>query len=540
MMTGSLFAGGLIRPAAGAERVEALAAVNGTVLMAGTLQACRTALVPFRYDEIDLSGGTMLPGFVDAHAHPLLFGMRAAWADVSPGRVASIDELVRVLCEHAARLPPDVPIRAFGYHQDHLAERRHPTAADLDRVATDRPVDVMHTSGHGFVVNRHRLRTLGVDRHRPSPPGGQIGRDGDGEPDGRLWDAACDLITGDDGIKVTNHGPNLHLPQSESDILAGAELAQAELLRAGITTVGDAQATGKELSAYIRLHNRGRLRLRVHAYVLSSLLDQLEVLGLAGPLGDAWLRVLGVKLYADGSLTAGTAYLPGGYTDLCHQGHLYHEPDELRLLVDRVHRMGLQAAIHAQGTVAIELVLDAFAQAMNRSPRSDARHRIEHCGLPTPDQVRRMGELGVVPVGQPQHVTEYGDGVLAAIGERGHTYTPYGWFRDAGLPVVLSSDTPVVVPNPLAAVAAAVTRRTGRGTRMGADELRLTVADALRGYTMGGAYALRRDHDLGTLEPGKRADAVVLDQDPLSVAPEDLPDVRVRQTWVDGQVVASG
>jgi predicted amidohydrolase YtcJ len=491
-MTATLFTGGTIITLASSGEVEALAVVEGRIRHAGTLDDCRGALRGVEHREVDLAGHALMPGFVDAHTHPVMYGMCATWADVSPAQVASIDDLVDTLREQARQLAPSEPVRGFGYHQEHLAERRHPTVDDLDRVAAERPVLVMHTSGHGYVVNSWLLKTLGIGRTTSSPPGGDIGRDEHGEPDGRLWDAACDLLTGVDGIKVTNHGPNFHLPEAPDQVAASLEVAQTALLRAGITTVADAQVTGKEFAAYLSARRDGTLRLRVHALLLSSLLPQLEALGIAASFGDERLRLLGVKLYADGSLTAGTAYVPGGYADPCHNGHRYHEPQDLRELLTRAHVLGLQTGTHAQGPEAIGYVLDAVEHAQGHVPRRDARHRIEHCGLPTRAQVRRMRELGVVPVGQPQHVSCYGDGVLEAVGELGRRFTPFGWFRDAGVPVVLSSDTPVVRPEPFSAVAAAVSRRTGRGTQMGGEDLRVTVEDALRGYTLGGAYAIHR------------------------------------------------
>ena len=408
----------------------------------------------------DLEGRCLMPGFVDAHTHPLMHGQCSSWADLSG--TASVDEVVKVLREHAWHLEAGAAIRGFGYDQHRLSEDRHPTAADLDRVAADRPVVIMHTSGHGYVANSRALAEAGITAATPTPLGGLIGRDGDGNPLGRVFDSACDLLTGPDGVKITNHGPNFHLPDEPEALDARLDEAQDAFLAAGITTVGDCQVTDREMTNYLRARNAGRLRIRVSMYVLSSHVDGLRRLGVSSTLGDERLAIAGVKHYADGSLISGTAYLPCGCG--ATHGYLYHGDGELESLLAASSAAGLQTATHAQGPDAIELVL----RGLERAPRPDLRHRIEHCGFPTDDQIERMARLRVVPVPQPTQVFRYGDGVRRDHPELAERMYASGSFRDAGMPVALSSDAPVTAPDVPLACWSAQTRLTSSGHVLGA------------------------------------------------------------------------
>ncbi|MEE3102344.1 MAG: amidohydrolase, partial [Actinomycetota bacterium] len=476
--------------------------------------------------EVDLDGRTILPGFVDAHTHPLMYGQCASWADLTSA--SSVDEVIKLLGEHARNESRSVaPIRGFGYDHHRLTEGRHPTALELDRVADDRTVTVMHVSGHGFSVNSHGLAAAGITAAAPTPPGGVIDRDEDGRPTGRVFDAACDLLTGPDGVKLGNHGPNLHLPDDPDNLASMLDDAQEAFLATGITTVGDCQVTEREMRAFLVARDAGRLTLRVVMYVLSSHVDSLDRLGIESWLGNDHLSVGGVKHYADGALTGGTAYLPCGCG--ATHGHLYHGPRELEDLLVASATAGRQTATHAQGPEAIQLVLDA----LSRAPlRPDLRHRIEHCGFPSADQLTEMCRLGVVPVPQPTQVHLYGEGVRRDHPEVADGMYPSGQIAAAGLPVVLSSDAPVTRPCVMLSCWAAETRLTSAGRVLG-DENRITRAQSLTGYTVGGAHALRRD-DVGSLAVGNPADLVLLADDPFTVAVDRLPDVAVLETWVDG------
>lgn len=521
------------------ERVDAVVLRGDRILYAGSLDDCRTIAGVDR-QERDLGGWTLVPGFVDAHIHPLMYGQTASWTDVGPGRASSIRALMERLAERAATLEPGAPLWAYGYDQRQLAERRHPTASDLDRAAPGRAVYVMHSSGHGAVVSSAALDLARVDASTPDLPGGEIGRDADGRPDGRLMDAAFDLVLGSGGVKIGRHGPNIHVPESQAALLAHLQAAQDSILRSGITTVFDAQVSRRELETYLRLRDAGRLRMRVHLMVISSLLDEVLELGLVAPLGDAWLRFAAIKLYADGTLIGRTAFFPEGYPgEPDEHGLLYHDPVEFTQLLDQAHAAGLQTGTHALSPAAIGLVLDAIENALARQPRSDARHRIEHCALPTDEQIGRMAQLGVLPIAQSQHARSYGDGAISAAGQEiGERYHPLGLFARAGIRFALSSDAPVAPPAPLMAVQAAVERQTVLGTTLGGEDLRVDAKLALRACTIDAAYAGHVEELVGSIEPGKLADFAILDRDPIQVGTASIGSIAVRETWLAGEQVA--
>ncbi|QDE36232.1 amidohydrolase [Microbacterium foliorum] len=522
---------------ADATTATAMLTDRGRIVAIGTAHECQAAadragLVP---ERVDLGDAVVVPGFVDAHAHPLMFGQLMTWVDCGPEKADSIPEIVALLKAAAVDAPAGRPVRGYGYEQRNLAEKRHPTRFELDEVATDREVYLMNASGHGGVVNSYTLTKNGVDRDTPNTDGGEFFHDADGELTGELSDAACNILTGVHGVKIGHHGPNFHLADEPEEHLRQLDAATQRFLAGGVTSIGDCQVTRREFDMYLRLAEAGRLELRVSMYLLSHLLDEALEMGLVGQFGNAHLSFAGIKLYADGTLGGWTAYFPDGYVgDPCRTGQLYHEPAEYAALISRAHAAGLQTATHAQSPTAIEMVVSAIEAALAERPDSDARHRIEHCGLPTPEQIDRMAASGIRPVNQTQHYFNWGEGVEEAIGTPGERFNPLGEFERAGVPFTISSDAPVAEPIPLEAIQTAVTRVTRRGHTLGPDDLRVSALSALRAHTIEGAVSIGREDDLGSLEIGKYADFVVLSDDPLAVDADDISSIAVRETWVDG------
>jgi predicted amidohydrolase YtcJ len=532
-----VFAGGSVLTMAQPPRAESVVVAGQRIVYVGGLESARSAAGRDR-EEVDLVRRTLAPAFVDAHTHPLMLGQTASWVAVGPAVAGSIEAMVAVLANKARQLPPAEPLRAYGYDFRRLAERRHPTAADLDRVATDREVYVMNASGHGGALNSFALREHGITAETPDIAGGEIGRFPDGRPNGLLWDAACDLLTGPDGVKLRNHGPNIHVPDPPERVTEDLQRAFEMFLSAGVTTVVDAQVSRREAEAYFVARDRGRLRLRVEMLVISAFLDEVLAIGVGGRVGDDQLAIAGIKLYADGALGGATAWFPDGYPGDSHNhGVLYHEPAEFRDLLGRAHRAGLPTGTHAQSPAAIGLVLDAIEAAQVADPRPGIRHAVEHSGLATDEEISRMRAAGAVPVSQPQHHLYYGDGYVRAVGELGQRFNPIGLYGRAGLPVVISSDAPVALPRPLEAIQAAVEHRTVSGTVLGGPELRVDVLTALKGYTIGGAFAAHREKEVGSLEAGKLADLVVLSDDPTAVPVDRIASIQVEQTWLGGRRV---
>lgn len=523
---------------AGNAGAEAVLVFGSQIAAVGTLDACRRAA-----DELGRPGvevrdvdGVLLPGFIDPHAHPLMFGQMMSWVDCGPQNATNIPEIVALLKEAAARIPAGRPIRGYGYEHRNLAEGRHPRRQELDEVAQDREVYLMNASGHGGVVNSYTLAINGVTSNTPDPVGGVFFRDADGELTGELSDAACDILTGVSGVKVGHHGPNFHLQDETAEHERQLAAAQEHFLAGGVTTIGDAQVSRREFDIYLRLAEHGGLKNRISMYMLSHLLDDALEMGLHGAFGNSRLSFAGIKFYADGTLGGWTAYFPDGYVgDPCRTGQLYHDPAEYSVLVAKAHAAGLQTATHAQSPTAIQMVLDGISAAQASVPRADARHRIEHCGLPTPEQIATIAELGMYPVNQPQHYYNWGEGVTDAIGTPGERFNPLGEFVAAGVPVTLSSDAPVAEPRPLEAIQTAVTRMTRRGHRLGGDDLLIDRETAIAAHTINGATVLGREHELGSITVGKRADFVVLTENPMAVDSHRIAEIGVVETWIDGE-----
>ncbi|MGK4065753.1 amidohydrolase [Rothia sp. HC945] len=520
---------------------EAFLCIDGWIRHLGTEQSCRTAsarISAIEPETIDMGTSTVVPGFIDAHAHPLMLGQMMSWVDCGPDKASSIPEIVDLLREGAVSLPEGRPVRGYGYEQRNLAERRHPTRFELDEVATDREVYLMNASGHGGVVNSYTFRLHGVNASTPDPVGGKFFRDDDGELTGELSDAACNILTGLEGVKIGHHGPNFHLADEPAEHLRQLQVAQENFLAGGVTTIGDCQVSRREFNMYLRLAEQDQLNVRVSMYLLSHLLDEALEMGLHGQFGNEFLSFAGIKLYADGTLGGWTAYFPDGYVgDPCRTGQLYHDPEEYKLLVEKAHAAGLQTATHSQSPTALEMVIGSLESVLRQRPDADARHRIEHCGLPTPEQITRMASAGIYPVNQPQHHFNWGEGVEQAIGTPGERFNPLGEFQRAGVPITISSDAPVADPRPMEAIQAASSRITRRGAQLGPDQLAIDVDTALRAHTINAAHVLGREHDIGSLEVGKRADFTVLDQDPYATDVDLLASIKALAVWVGGEQV---
>lgn len=529
-----LFTGGSILTMGEEIEQEAVVVTNDQIKFVGSLEACKK-VAGDNYKKIDLDGKCLVPGFIDPHVHVMMLGMCHTWADVTHPTVKNMDELVAALKKHGENLPEGAAIRGFGFDKRQLEEGRYPTAADLDRVATDRPVQIMNGSGHCNVVNSYLMKTIGMNENTADPDGGSFGRDENGHPNGAIFDSANDYLAEKTGVRPGNHGPNIHMPDSEDNLQRNIDEGQKLLISAGFTSVNDVQVTKQEMESYLAARDSGLLKLRIELSYLSKYLGDIKEMGINATFGNDRLSMGSLKLYADGSLISGTAYM--NYNDAERsQGYLFHEPEEFKDILIEAHKYGLQTLTHAQGDGAIELVIQAVETAQKECPREDMRHRIEHCGLPTKEQVDRMKALSILPVPQPQHVYLYGNGIADAVGEHGENFSPYGWFKEKGVPVILSSDTPVAFPNAFEAIYAAVTRDTAQGNVLGAQH-KLTLEEALKGYTIEAAKAMHKEKAVGSIEPGKLADFAVLDKNPFAVEVRDLLDIEVLETWISGEQV---
>jgi hypothetical protein len=486
---------------------------------------------------IDLRGATVLPGFHDAHNHMAWYGQSLAEADL---RVGSLDELYAAVARQAEGTAPGDWVIGAGYDQNKTGG--HPHRDALDRAAPGRRVWLRHTSGHMCVVSSLVLADLGLETEAVSLDGGRVAADAAGRPNGLLEERAQELVS------------RLVFPAPVATVADAIARAAAVYVSEGITSVTEAGIGGGwigrtpvELAAYQAARDQGRLRVRVELMVASDVLhplaahagDNLEVgldLGLRTGFGDDWLRLGAVKIFSDGSLVGRTAAMHDDFAGTPGEaGYLQADAGQLADTIIAAHRSGWQVATHAIGDRAIDLVLDSYAEALDRYPREDPRHRIEHFSASRPDQVARAAQLGVVAVPQGRFATEIGDGMLAALGpDRASWLYRHRSLLEAGMTLPGSSDRPVVAGAPLLGIHDMVNRRTGSGAPYNPGEA-ITAEQALRAYTYGSAYASHQEHVKGSLTPGKLADLVVLSEDPAAVSPDRIAAVEVLATFTGGR-----
>jgi hypothetical protein len=514
---------------------EAIAIRDGSIEAVGRDASIRRPEI----DEIDLGGRTVVPGFIDAHNHYLATGEMLANIDVKYPKVGSVDDLVEVIAGAAADTPAGEWINATGFDHAKYGDTDPPTRWDLDRATGDHPVTVLHISGHYVLVNSAALEACDLNEDTRDPQGGELVRDEHGRITGLCLDAAMGLVL-PVAVDIGSHGPNFHVEATLEELVAAVGRAGRAFVAAGLTTVCDAQVTSREFRGYREAYRRGDWWVRTACMPLSHQLNEYGSIGLAGPFGNDEFWLGAIKFYADGSLIGGTAAFWEPYGEHGEfGGSLFWEEDELRTMIVEAHSQGWQVGVHAQGDRAIDATLDAFEAAGLAHPRTDARHRIEHAGCPTPDQIHRMADLGVIAVNQPGYLYDSGDEFLERLGERAHMIQPFRAELDAGVTVVLSSDSDVASFRPLDTISAALRRKTIKGFDIGTDQT-LTIEEAVRAHTIDAAYALFAEDRLGSIEPGKHADLVVIDGDLFRTPPEEIPDLPIWKTMIGGRVVYDG
>ncbi|WP_372452655.1 amidohydrolase [Pseudonocardia nigra] len=512
---------------------DAVAVRDGRILAVGRREEVR-ASAPHA-GEIDAGGRSVLPGFVDPHNHLLSTAESIAAVNVRSPGVSSVAALVEAIAKQAAVTPAGQWIRAFGMDDAKYPEGRA-TRSRLDEATTEHPVIIYHVSGHQAAVNSAALRLAGVAETVADPAGGSFLRDEAGRLTGMVTDSAMELLL-PLAVDVGCHGPNFHTDLPGEQLLGWLADAGRHYLSAGVTTVCDPQVSRRELMVYRAARSVRSLPVRTVCMPLSHQLDGLTALGLAGPFGDDWLRLGAMKFYCDGTLLGGTALFSTPYGERGQfTGSCYWQPEQLIALLRRASEAGWQVAVHTQGDLAMQYTVDAITEAV-RVGGDDPRPRIEHCGHPTREHVRRFADLGVIPVNQPNFLYDSGTDFLRRLGpERAHRLQPVREELDAGLRPVLSSDSFVSSLRPMETVANAVLRRTREGTEIGAEQA-MTLDEALRAHTLDAAHALRMEDSIGSLVPGKLADLVVLDADLRRTGDHELRGIDAWLTVLDGEIV---
>jgi predicted amidohydrolase YtcJ len=505
---------------------EAVAVKDGRIEAIGNDTEIRQ-FIGKRTLVIDLAGRAVLPGFNDAHNHLVEFGLNLAELDCRTPPVASIEEIVQLVRDRAAKVAPGTWIKGWGYDHTRLKERRHPSRTDLDRAAPDNPVIVKRTDGHMCVANSLALEKAGITKDTPDPPGGHIVKDPQTrEPTGLLQETAQDLVK----EKIP--------PPTLDQIKEGIRLACRTYLAEGITSAQEAGVGPEEIRAFIEMQKSGDLPIKVYMMLKAEYLKDILKLGIYSGFGNDRLKIGPIKIFMDGSMGGRTAALYSPYeSDPSAYGILRQTQEQLDEQVKASHDAGFQVAIHAIGDRAIDVTINAIERALKENPRENHRHRIEHCGLATPELRKRIKELGIVAVPQPPFIYALGDSFKANLGVQrmGSTY-PFRSFIDEGVLTAAGSDRPVVVGAPLVGIWSAVNRQTASGDTL-SPEQRISAFEAIRLYTINGAYASFEEDKKGSIEPGKAADLVVVSSSPLDVPPSRIRDLKVEITIVDGKVM---
>ena len=481
---------------------------------------------------IDLGGRTVLPGLHDAHAHFIGLGKALQNLDLK-GTASAADVQHEVLAACAGAAPGEW-IYGRGWDQNDWEDARFPSWKDL-KGCDDNPVYLSRVDGHALWVNDVALKLAGIHKGTADPDGGRILRDELGIPTGVLVDNAEALVL--DLVPAPTH----------DQLVKRALLAQDECLRLGLTSVTDAGVDAAGFAVYEELGSQGKLKVRIHAMVQgeAELIEQQLALGPRSGLHDHHLSVRAIKLYADGALGSRGAALLEPYSDEPeHSGLVVTDPGEIHGVCLRALRAGFQVCTHAIGDRGNRVTLDAYERALDdlraeTGVLPDHRLRVEHAQVLHLDDIPRFAALGVLPSMQPTHATSD----MAWAGERvgpERLAGAYAWRRllDTGTRLPLGSDFPVESPAPLWGIHAAVTRQDHAGQPDGGwlPDQRLTVEEAVRGFTADAAYGSFEEDLKGTLAVGKLADLVVLSRDVFAVPPAEILETEVQMTVIGGAV----
>lgn len=473
-------------------------------------------------------GETLLPGLIDAHGHLMDYGFALTHVDLSA--TTSLADMQTKVANYAASHPQPAWVQGFGWNQEKWGLGRFPTAADLDMAIRDRPVVLQRIDDHALLANTAAMKAAGITSATKDPPGGQIIRDAKGNPTGVFVDAARDLV-----MRAVPAPAPIELDEA-------FRKAQEALLSFGITATCDMRTTQDDWNVYRRAGDANAIRIRIVSYG-DGVPVVLSIAG-NGPtpwLYDGHLRMVGVKLFADGALGSRGAWLKKPYADAPKtSGEPFLSDTRLKNLMSRAAMDNFQVAVHAIGDAANDQVLSAIEE-LSDTYKGDRRWRIEHAQIVDPADLPRFAHDGIVASMQPTHETSDWKMAERRLGPD-RLKGDYAWatMEAEHVPLAFGSDYPTESPNPFPGLAAAISRQDADGQPAGGwqPQERITMAQALAAFTSGAAYAAKAEDRIGSLEPGHLADFVLVDTDPLQTSdPQAIRGTHVLETWIGGQRV---
>ena len=481
---------------------------------------------------IDLMGRTVIPGFIDSHCHMIATGLSlvAGAVDLSEeAGVKSIADLQKKLAEKAKSIPEGEWVIGVKEDDSKLAEKRHPTRMDLDEACPNHPCIISTVGGHFSVANSIAFEIAGISKDTPDPVGGVFERDPEtNELTGGVHEKARELFM--DGASYP------WSPKRNSSV-EGAKKILNENAASGITCVYD-MVDGAQIRTALDLKNKGELPVRIRMDVTIELLEDMDRLGIYRGLGDEWLRICGLKMFFDGAISARTAAVKEPYL---HKENFYGvmaTTEELaRETILKAYAAGYRISAHANGDQAIPMYLDIMEEAQDKHPREDPRNRVIHCTVVNRKLINRIKELGLLPTIFGAYPYYHGDKILPAFGkERLERMFAARSFMDAGILVAAHSDHSASPFPPLMGIHSLVNRRSKSGNEVGFSQ-RLSVVEALKLYTINAAYHSFDEDQLGSIEVGKLADVVILGKDILTANPEEIIDIPIDMTIIDGKII---
>jgi predicted amidohydrolase YtcJ len=500
---------------------------SGRILAVGTAQAVNAKAPNARH--IDVQGKTVLPGLIDAHGH--VFGLGDVLTQLDMANIPTLAEALSAVATYANAHPGQTWLRGFGWNQEIWKLGRFPTAQELDGAVADRAVWLERVDGHAGWANTKALAAAGITNSTPDPVGGKIIRDKDGVATGVLVDAAKELVE-----KV--------LPQQgEAHARLVLDAALGKLASVGLTTVHDAGVTVANDRLYRDYADHGKLTARVYAMIggTDADFDQLSKNGPVKDYAKGMYALRAVKLYSDGALGSRGAALIEPYSDEPKShGLLFHTMPAMDAMIKKAMAAGYQVNVHAIGDAGNRQILDIYAREVGATKSSAQRHRIEHAQVVKLADIPRFKSIGIIPSMQPTHATSDKNMAEQRLGNE-RIKGAYAWrtFLKQGSRIACGSDFPVESPNPFFGIHAAVTRQDASNLPAGGwyPDQAMTLTEALRCFTLDAAYAGHQEKSIGSLEAGKQADFIVIDQDMFTMPAQDIHKIGVLQTWVAGRQV---